>query len=83
MVMLTTTTFEDVDPAKQRRLMVIAKRIDDLTEERDKLIAEVRDEGSSLREIALYVGMTHVGIKRLLERTQEPVPDGDQEHVVQ
>lgn len=84
MVMLTTTTFAPVDPAKQRRLMVIVKRMDDLTEERDKLIREMRDEGGSLREIALYAGMTHMGIKKLLERNEpDPDPRDEVEHVVQ
>lgn len=57
-----------VDAAVGRRLVAITKRLEALTDERDALIVEARKEGATLREIGLLIGMTHVGVKKLLER---------------
>lgn len=40
------------------------------TARRDKAIRIARSEGASLREIAEATGMSHVGIKKLLDRSE-------------
>lgn len=68
-----TPTLTPVDPALQRRLDTVVRRIDELTAERDQLVLQARDEGASLREIAAHAGMTHVGVKKLIGRHLHPV----------
>lgn len=68
-----TPTLLPVDPALQRRLDTVVRRIDELTAERDQLVLQARDEGASLREIAAHAGMTHVGVKKLIGRHLHPV----------
>jgi hypothetical protein len=65
-------TIPPMDPAISKRLLAIAKKLDDLDEERAQLIIEAREAGASLREIAAVAGMSHVGIKKLLGRHLHP-----------
>lgn len=37
---------------------------------RDRLIREARDDGETLRAIAEAAGLTHTGVKKILERTE-------------
>lgn len=46
------------------------------TERRDKAIHIARIEGASLREIATATGLSHVGVKKILDlRRSEPKTD--------
>lgn len=38
------------------------------TAERNRLIVEARDAGASLREIAEHAGISHVAVKKILDR---------------
>ena len=38
----------------------------------DKQILSLHDEGKSLRQIANHVGMSHVGVKKRLDRLPDP-----------
>lgn len=55
-------------PTTLTRLIWVATNLSDLAAERNALIVQARTEGSTLREIASAAGMTHVGVKRLLDR---------------
>lgn len=58
----------DVDLAK--RLERATSRVERDIEERDRLILLAFARGASLRDIADVTGMTHVGVKKLIERVQ-------------
>ena len=60
---------ETVDPKTRQRMDRIVERLNELTNERNDLMLETRQAGTSLREIAAHAGMTHVGVKKLLART--------------
>lgn len=49
--------------------------------ERDQLIREAHAAGASLREIAALVDLSHVGVKKIIERT-DFVPNPTVEEVV-
>lgn len=66
--------------------MDLAKRLERATskvgrdiEERDRLILLAFARGASLRDIADVTGLTHVGVKKLIDRVQPDyvVVDGD------
>ncbi len=45
------------------------------TERRDKAISIARTEGASLREIAMATGLSHVGVKKILDtRSRQKAP---------
>lgn len=70
---MTATPYDpDVDPALQRRLDRVIAEINKLTDERDQLVIQAREDGASLREIAAHAGMTHTGVKKLLGRHLTP-----------
>jgi hypothetical protein len=65
---MTATPYDpDVDPALQRRLDRVIAEINKLTDERDQLVIQAREDGASLREIA-----AHAGVKKLLGRHLTP-----------
>jgi predicted transcriptional regulator len=55
-----------VDPDLSRRLKRNRLTRDRALEERDRLILEAHDAGASLREIAVLVGLTHVGVRNVI-----------------
>lgn len=57
-----------VDPAVAKRLTAVAKRARDNTDERNRLIRQAHADGGSLREIGALAGLTHVGVKKIVER---------------
>lgn len=67
-----STTFApvalDLDLAK--RLSRASERIDRTVENRDRLILLAYARGASLRDIGDAAGLTHVGVKKLVERIQ-------------
>lgn len=71
------TTVTTVDPAIARRLRAIATKLNELDEERARLVIQAREEGATLREIAEHAGMTHVGISKLLGRHLHPIARND------
>lgn len=69
-----------VDPGHRRRLRRARKAIEAALVERDEAIRAARQDGESLRAIAIEVGLTHVGVAKLLEREpgrDEGPPPGD------
>lgn len=63
--MATTTR-----PTGFARLEKIAKRAAAVNRERDKEIASAFLSGASLREIADAVGLSHTGVKKIIDRTR-------------
>lgn len=55
-----------VDPALSRRLKRTAATLARTKGERDRLILEAHDGGASLREIGELVGMSHVGVRNVI-----------------
>lgn len=70
--MASTPTIPEMDPAIERRLDAIVRKLTDLTDERAQLVLEAHAAGASLREIAAHAGMTHTGIKKLIGRHLHP-----------
>lgn len=62
------TRFPIVDPELRRRLTRTARAAAANTRERDRLIAAAYRSGSSMREIARVVGLTHPGVRAILLR---------------
>ncbi len=58
----------DVDLAK--RLERATSKVERDIEERDRLILLAYARGASLRDIADVTGLTHVGVKKLIDRVQ-------------
>lgn len=58
----------DVDLAK--RLERATSKVERDIEERDRLILLAYARGASLRDIAGVTGLTHVGVKKLIDRVQ-------------
>jgi hypothetical protein len=48
-----------------------ARQIEQATRRRDGAMAEMRDQGKTLREIAEVTGLTHTGVRKILRRQQE------------
>ena len=57
-----------VPPETARRLKVTRERIAETLRERDELIAEAIAAGGTLREVGELAGLTHAGIRFVLER---------------
>lgn len=55
-------------PVDARRLRAVAERAGRLVAERDRLIRSAVRSGASLREVARLVGMSHSGVKRVIDR---------------
>lgn len=58
-----------VEAERRARLEKIARRTNELTRQRDKEIASAFLSGASLREIADAVGLSHTGVKKIIDRT--------------
>lgn len=57
-----------VDPATAKAIAAAAKRARESTIERDRLIVQAYRAGGGMREIARLAGLTHPGVRRILER---------------
>lgn len=56
-----------MDTAHQ--LSEVAARLAALRQRRDELVRQRHDEGAPLRQIASEAGMSHSGVRRVLERS--------------
>lgn len=54
----------------ERLLGRSAHKLDRALAERDRLIREAAAQGGGLREIARAVGLSHAGVKKIVEREQ-------------
>lgn len=70
--MAATATLPGValDPGMARRLARAVERDTQARRERDELIVRAHIAGATLREIAEVVGLTHVGVKKIIDRTK-------------
>lgn len=55
-------------PAHARRLREIRESYDDLLQAREDAIVEAWKAGGGMREIADEIGMSHVGVSKMLQR---------------
>jgi hypothetical protein len=55
-------------PATRKRLLAAS------VTERNKAICDARDEGASLREIAVVVGLTHAGVRKIINQSKGATP---------
>jgi DNA-binding NarL/FixJ family response regulator len=55
-------------PATRKRLHAAS------VTERNKAICDASDEGASLREIAVIVGLTHAGVRKIINQTKGATP---------
>lgn len=67
---MATTTFPPVEAERRARLEKIARRTADITKQRDLEIARAFLAGASLREIAEAVGLSHTGVRKIIDRTR-------------
>ena len=68
--MSVLTTLPQVEAERRARLEKIAKRTADITKQRDLEIARAFLAGASFREIAEAVGLSHTGVKKIVDRTR-------------
>ena len=66
--MTTSVPAVSVDPALAKKLSRTAKRVRDITAERDRLISEAIHAGGSLREVAELVELSHTAISKIVRR---------------
>lgn len=55
-------------PERTRQLRNAAKKLDQALAVRDLLVRTAWAEGGGLREIAREVGLSHAGVKKIVER---------------
>lgn len=65
---MVTVPVVTLSPELARRLRGAAKKVQDGTEERNRLICEAAEAGASLREIAAEVGLDHTGVRKIVLR---------------
>lgn len=68
--MSVLTTLPLVEAERRARLEKIARRTADITKQRDLEIARAFLAGASLREIAEAVGLSHTGVRKIIDRTR-------------
>lgn len=68
--MTAVTTFPPValDADTRKLLARTAQKAREATAERDRLVREAAAQGASLRELGDAIGMTHTGVRRILQR---------------
>lgn len=54
----------------RRRLVAASKRTSEAIAARDRLILEAHEAGGSLREISQLVGVSHVTVKSIIDRSR-------------
>lgn len=57
-----------IDPALAKRVRAVAQAAEKKRQERDELILEAHGAGASLREIGDLVGLSHVGVMKIVKR---------------
>lgn len=55
-------------PKRQRQLQRAGQKLADALADRDRIIREAIAEGGSLREVGDAVGLSHPGVKKIVER---------------
>lgn len=55
-------------PERQRQLQRAGQKLADALADRDRIIREAIAEGGSLREVGDAVGLSHPGVKKIVER---------------
>lgn len=68
--MTTTLAPVALDPRMAKRLARAVGKASDARRERDELIVRAYIAGATLREIGEAVGITHVGVKKIIDRTK-------------
>lgn len=63
-----------IDPALAKRVRSVAQAAEKKRQERDQLILDAHEAGASLREIADLVGLSHVGVMKIVNRGTSNVP---------
>lgn len=58
----------EVTPETERALRRVARKLAEAQQERDRLIRQAIAEGGSLRQVADAAGLTHPGVKKIVER---------------
>jgi transposase len=61
-----------LSPKRARALRAAAKKLSQWTDERERQIREAHAEGGSYREIAAEVGLSHVGVMKIVIKGQSP-----------
>ncbi len=57
-----------MNPDMKRKLAHTGAKVILSIEQRDKLVREAVADGCSLREVGLAVGLSHPGVKKIVER---------------
>jgi FixJ family two-component response regulator len=70
LAMSVLTTVPPVELERRRRLVQAGRKAIHFTKERDKEIARAFLAGESYREIAAAVGLSHTGVKKIIDRTR-------------
>lgn len=70
---VATVTPMPIDPALAKRVRAVAQAAEKKRQERDELILAAHAAGASLREIGDLVGLSHVGVKKIIDRKDEIV----------
>ena len=70
-VTMTTTTNQTEQTNMLRLVRYAARNADVATSKRDAAIREANRAGASLREISAESGISHMSVKRIIERSAE------------
>lgn len=65
-----TLTEVPLERSTTKELQRLAKKLDELVTERDRLILKAKLEGASLRDIGNLLGVNHVTVKNILDRIE-------------
>ncbi len=66
-----TVALVAIDEDLARQLAGLAETLEDAAEQRERLIVVAHNAGASLREIATAAGMSHIGVRKLIQRVQD------------
>lgn len=64
-----------IDPALAKRVRAVAQAAEKKRQERDELILAAHAAGASLREIGDLVGLSHVGVMKIVKRDNQQGSD--------
>lgn len=64
----TNVSLVPIDQALAKRVRSVAQAAEKKREQRDQLIVEAHQAGASLREIAALVGLSHVGVMKIVAK---------------
>lgn len=70
MTAAATVSVVPIDQALAKRVRSVAQAAEKKREERDQLIVEAHQAGASLREIAALVGLSHVGVMKIVAKNE-------------